>query len=324
MSIPIRFSLAVAVALSAAAAGVARAEEPDDEPAMVALRGRFRDGLERYRAGDFDEAIRVWEPLLSELGPDKGYRIAFDLGRAYESSGDASRAVERFELFLRGADSAEARGVALPELVIALRAQVRARVAALIAAHGRIAIAASLRARAVVVDAAPPRAGAFVAFVAPGRHRVTIEADDGSRDIREVVIEAGQLVSLPLALPPAPPQPARPWAPAPLATRAERRVHGGWVWGAWAATAASLALPALAYSNAAALHDQYSAPHVPTSQERSEYNLARSLAYVSWIGPLLTGSAATLLSVWYAEGVRVVVVPSVGASGGQVEVGGSF
>src|SRR5580700_3588859 len=96
-------------------AGAAHAEPADS---MTANRERFRHGMERYRERAFDEAIADWEPIYTELGPERGYRLAYDLGVAYAESGDAVRAVERLQAFVAEVDARRDRGEALEAIVL--------------------------------------------------------------------------------------------------------------------------------------------------------------------------------------------------------------
>ena len=67
---------------------------------MEQYRERFKQGMDRYKAGAPAEAIGYWEPIYRELGEQKGYRLAYNLGVAYAELGDATRAAERLESFL--------------------------------------------------------------------------------------------------------------------------------------------------------------------------------------------------------------------------------
>ncbi len=100
--VPVRTTAAL-VAVACFTALPARADEPapaDAGAELEAQRERFRVGLERYRAGAFAEAIVVWDTVYRELGPSRGYRLAFDLARAYEKFGDLTRAAECYEASL--------------------------------------------------------------------------------------------------------------------------------------------------------------------------------------------------------------------------------
>ena len=74
--------------LLALAPALARA----DDDAMAPYRERFKAGFEKYRAGAYGEALSYWEPIYRELGPEQGYRLSWNLARAHEALGDATRA----------------------------------------------------------------------------------------------------------------------------------------------------------------------------------------------------------------------------------------
>src|SRR5262249_54177668 len=109
-------NIACAACLLAAASPPARAQEaptkpppppataPDEpgeqDPTLDAQRVRFRAGMDKYRAGAFAEAIVIWEAIYRELGKEKGYRLAYNIARAYDHFGDTTRAAESYEAYL--------------------------------------------------------------------------------------------------------------------------------------------------------------------------------------------------------------------------------
>ncbi|MGD0530463.1 MAG: hypothetical protein ABSE49_35345, partial [Polyangiaceae bacterium] len=70
-----RLSELAVVACLALAAADARAVPPPattmDDP-MEQYRERFKQGMDRYRAGAPAEAVGYWEPIYRELGEQKG------------------------------------------------------------------------------------------------------------------------------------------------------------------------------------------------------------------------------------------------------------
>jgi hypothetical protein len=143
MSIRLRSSLAVCTGLLVA--GVARGAPPpatpsaQDEP-LDKYRERFKAGMDRYKAGDLTGAIAAWEPLLRELGEQKGYRLAYDLGVAYAELGDGPRAVDRLQEFLAEIEVRQSRGESLAAIVHKEEADARARLERLVpqTAHPRV------------------------------------------------------------------------------------------------------------------------------------------------------------------------------------------
>ncbi|MBV9949199.1 MAG: hypothetical protein JOZ69_20285, partial [Myxococcales bacterium] len=161
--------------LRASAAPPTWTVDPAVDP-YAGYREPFKLGLERYRAGAVAEAIGHWEPIYRELGEEKGYRLAYDLGVAYQELGDATRAAERLQAFLAEFQARDLRGEPAEPMVVKEEADARARVARLVATKGRIRIAASTPPRTARVDASEPRVAGFVAWVTPGEHKVTFGA----------------------------------------------------------------------------------------------------------------------------------------------------
>jgi hypothetical protein len=153
--------LAITATLVASASTAHAAPPPAtsmDDP-MDQYRERFKLGMDRYRAGAVAEAIGHWEPIYRELGEQKGYRLAYDLGVAYEELGDATRAAERLRSFLAEVDARRARGDTVPALVIKDETDARTRVAGLVATKGRIHVDGGPQPRAAQVDASEGDAG---------------------------------------------------------------------------------------------------------------------------------------------------------------------
>jgi hypothetical protein len=132
MSIRLRSSLALCTGLLVASAAqgapppVTPSASSQEDP-LERYRERFKSGMDRYKAGDLAGAIAAWEPILRELGEQKGYRLAYDLGVAYAELGDAPRAVERLQEFVAEIDARQARGEAVAAIVYKEAADARVR-----------------------------------------------------------------------------------------------------------------------------------------------------------------------------------------------------
>lgn len=120
----------------------AQEAEPQAQDPMSAYRERFRMGLVRYQAGNVSEAIQFWEPVYRELGAARGWRLAFNLARAYELFGDATRAVERYESFLSQVAERRQRGEVIEELIQKEEDVARAKLAEMASTKGRIVVPA--------------------------------------------------------------------------------------------------------------------------------------------------------------------------------------
>lgn len=324
-----RLSEIALVAGVALATPLARAAPPPsvaDDP-LSDYRERFKQGMDRYKAGAFTEAIGYWEPIYRELGEQKGYRLAFNIGVAYQELGDATHAAEHLQSFLAQVDARRGRGETIPPIVQKEEQDARDRVAALTASKGRIRVDPGSPPRPMQVDAMEPHVSTFVAWVNPGQHTVTFAP--GTPDAQEKTIEvhAGDLVDVAAPPPPAPtaPSPATPAPgvattpapappPSPPVTRVETEhpfspvlvyVAGGLT---VAAGIASIPLDGHAWS----LHDQYTAENPIPAGDRSSFDSARTLAYAAIGTTIGLGVVTAALATWYFAGTshhEVVVTP---------------
>src|SRR5687768_11362158 len=79
------------------------------EPARaqgVDYTAALKQGSELYEKGDKLGAIRIWERLLESLGEERGWKVLYNLGLAYESVGDPTRAVLRLDAFVKRSSTA--------------------------------------------------------------------------------------------------------------------------------------------------------------------------------------------------------------------------
>lgn len=317
MWIPTRSSLAFALAL-VLAASAARA----DDDAMAPYRERFKAGYERYKGGAFGEALSYWEPIYRELGPEQGYRLSWNIARAYDALGDATRAAERYGSFLDVAAGRRARGEAVEEIVAREEEEARARLAALAASRGRIKVRASSPPVSAQIDVGEPRLGGFVAYVTPGAHVVVFSPGTEDAERREISVEAGQEIELVAPAkaevvkpPPAPPPPRV----VREVERTERPFGVGWVVALGAVTASSVAAPIAGYVNAQSALDAFRASQKNQDDFRTQsaladsYNAARAAAYVTLAIPFVLAAATAVTTlVWLGATKRsIVLVPQI-------------
>jgi heme exporter protein D len=327
--------IALALALAAAAASAQATARADD--ALDPLRERFRTGMESYRSGRFADAILVWEAIYRELGPTAGYRLAFNLGRAYDAYGDSTRAAEHYQTYLGEVARRRERGESIEANVEKQEAESRERLEALAATKARIQVPSGDRVVLVQIDNAEPRAAGFVAYVAPGAHRIVFAP--GKDEVRrEIEVRQGELVEVPVPAPATqPPLPVKP-APAALApptttweTRTERPFSPVVVWVAGGVTVLSLVVPAVTYGSALSIKSDYDDASARDDKERlaRDYEDARSAAYVSLVAPAACAAVTAGLFAWWTFGTkesRVPVVPqaSMSAAGASLGLTGSF
>jgi hypothetical protein len=308
-----------------------------DEPAraadpLEAQRERFRAGLEKYRAGAYAEAILVWETIYDELGPEKGYRLAFNLGRAYEQFGNPTRAAESYEAYLAEVARRREASEPLEPVVEKQEGEAKERLAELGATQGRIRIAGD-RSVIVKIDGGAERIApttGLVVYVTPDREH-TITFNPGTRDEMVVrrPVEAGKQIEL---APPEPasaplPPPARTAPPAPpirFVTREERPFDASVLYVAAGVTVASVVVPIVLYANAQSAKSDYDASRRQAStndveawraaersgqRQSSDYYAARSTAYASYALPAVLAAASVGLAAFWFLGTTQTRVP---------------
>jgi hypothetical protein len=309
------------------AAALPPAPTSTDDP-MEQFRERFKQGMDRYKAGAPAEATGYWEPIYRELGEQRGYRLAYNLGVAYAELGDATRAAERLKSFLSEVDARRTRGETLATIVTKEEADAQQRIAGLVASKGRIHVEAGSPPRAAQVDAGEPRLAGFVAWVSPGEHVVTFAPGSAEQETRTLSVQAGEIVDVapttavtPAA--PAPPTLAPPPPPSPLSAspvtrrQTDHPFSPALVIAAGAITlgAGIAAIPL--HQHAASLHDQYAPDPARTASDAQAFYDARTLAYVTTGTAIGLAAVTAGLAAWYFLGTstREVVVTPGGIAG---------
>jgi hypothetical protein len=331
MRSPSRLLLALALLLGSPLAWAQDATPHDD--GLEAQRERFRAGLEKYRAGAFADAIVIWENVYRELGPEKGYRLAFNLARAYEQFGDSTRAAESYEAYVRETARRRGAGETIEDVVEKQEREAQERLAELAATKGRIRIAGD-RSVVVTIDGGAerlaPRTG-FVAYVTPGRPHV-VTFDPGTKDEHriDVQVDLGQVVEV--SPPPLEAIAPAPVAPAPLPStrfevREERPYDRSVLYVAAGVTAAAALVPVILYANASAVRSDYDAAREDASSAsasdyralanradrlEADYESARSTAYASLAIPAALGVVTLGLAAYWLFATKERRVPMAG------------
>jgi hypothetical protein len=301
MSILTRFSL---VALLLALPLPAFAQE--DDPDLSHYRDRFKQGLDRYEANDVAGALSYWEPLYRDLGPARGYRVGYNLARAYEVFGDTTRAAERYQSFLDEVRARRKNGKSLDDVAVSDEAKATARLDEITRTRGRIHVAPTSPPESVRIDQSEPRLAGFVAYVAPGAHDVVFAPGAASQHTEHVSVQAGELAEVAL--------PQRNVIATPILHETTHHPFSPTV--LWIAGVATVlvggGLTGGAYANAVILHDHYASqlPGVLSDAQIRDYNSARTFAYASWAAPATLVLTSALLLVWYAAGTKHIREPS--------------
>jgi hypothetical protein len=304
-------TLACAIGFTALGARAAPDADSQDDPALAQYRERFKQGLDRYEASDVAGALSYWEPLYRDLGPSRGYRVGYNLARAYEVVGDMTRAAERYQTFLDEVKDRRASGKPVDDDVAADETKARARLDDIARTRARIRVPPTSPPESVRVDQSEPRLAGFVAYVAPGGHDVVFAPGTSHAHEEHVDVRAGQLLEI---VAPKIDEP-KPFT-SPRVTSWTDAVHRPfsptWLWVAGIATIVGGGATAGAYANAIIVHDHYvSQPpsQGPTQAQVIDYENARTVAYASWAIPASFALVTTVLAVVYAARTHHVKVP---------------
>jgi hypothetical protein len=293
---------------------VAQAARADDE-ALKAQRERFRAGMAKYEAGAYADAIVVWEQVYREIGEVTGYKLAFNLGRAYDRYGDSTRAAERYEAFVRQVAQRREGGdnLTLEPEIEKWEAEAKERLDQLAATKGRIKVTTGDRPTAVRVDASEPRLAGFTAYVEPGHHTLTFGEGKEAQKVDVSVTEGAQVevspppvnvhVNVPMPVPEKPERPEPKWE-----TRTEHPFSPSVLYATGGAALLSTLVPIVTYSNALSIRDDYEASNdkrAPNAaQLGSDYDSARSTAYATLAIPIGLAVITAGLAAWYFFGTK--------------------
>jgi hypothetical protein len=313
------------VALCLCVSSAPRVARAADDDGLALYRDRFRLGMDRYKAGSLAEAIRIWSAIYEEIGPVRGYRLSFNLARAYDTNGEATRAAERYRSFLDAVSLRRVKGEPVEPLVEHEAEEAEGRILALNQEHGRIEITTFTDATLSRVDDADPRLGAFTAYVAPGKHVVTFGPGRADAEKVEVTVAAGELVQAhpTFVQPPRDLQTLPALDPVLMTRRVKQRPFSPVVlYVGGVASLGTIVVPVLTYAHANALYSDYKVDSGPAkSNAGAQYNGARTVAYGTLAIPLGLGAITGGLVTWYLAGVQErTVAVSANAAGGSVTV----
>jgi tetratricopeptide (TPR) repeat protein len=265
----------------------------------------FQRGLDRYDAKDYAGAVALWEHLLRSLGEQRGWKVLYNLGLAHQASGDATRAIERFDAFLLRVHNLEAPsdGPIPPELA-ERRDDAAARASAIRATHGAVRAIAPRSAEVVMVrvGTAAPRAAGFTLYLAPGPHEIEIET--GTPHARRITVQVTAGGSLEVDTT----RPAPATAPTPAAPRGDQIVAQrssfptGWFVAGAGLTAASVILPVALGLRANSLRDdaeKLGPGHTGYAAAAGEFDDARDAYRASFALPAVLAAATLAIPILY-------------------------
>lgn len=181
--------IGAAVALLTPRAAQAECKQEDKETEAAA----FRQGLTKFRDGDTTGAVAIWQGLLKTLGTECGWKVLFNLGRAYEQLGSPTRAIESYQTFIRAAD----KQAELSDAELGIKRAAETSIAALKAKYGAISVPApSSGVVWVRVGLSEPQPAGFTLYVAPGSHEIEIFSRTPKARIRTIQVAAGKVTTV--------------------------------------------------------------------------------------------------------------------------------
>ncbi|MEO7111738.1 MAG: hypothetical protein ABI183_14955 [Polyangiaceae bacterium] len=310
----------LAFAITITCTHVARA---GDDSSLDPYRERFKAGLEHYRAGEYDAAITTWGAIYKALGAARGYRIAFDLARAYEANRDLSHAAEFYLAFVDQVGVRRESGDAITPFVGGEESGAIARLRELDAKQGHIVVDAGAQPVDVKIDNADPRPAGFVAYVEPGSHTITLSPGTPASTTRRIEVAAGGVFEIaPSSMTPATSALAPSLAPlAPEAAFPIRKVSNEiitrhtehpispWIVGVTGGAAlVSIIVPAAAYVSATSFQASNHLSAVENDPRnatvQSSYDKRVNTFYGTLAIPIVLGVATGALMTWYFAGAK--------------------
>jgi tetratricopeptide (TPR) repeat protein len=292
----LRTSSAIVAAFAVFVFGTTDAFAAPGDAAPDEHEAALKTGLDQYARGDYLSAIGVWEGLLTTLGPERAYKVLYNLGLAYQQVGDVTHAIERYASFV---EQVGARSDATTDLR-ARADDARARQRRLEAAHGALRVRAPAKGGLVLtrVGASAPRPAGYVLWLAPGVHDVELFVGTSEAKTIKVEVVAGKSIDVDTTM--ADPsvqvsttEPTRAPLPAERSSR--------WTLPLGAAAVVSVALPVTLLFVASAKKDDAVAlgtRHPDYAEAKSSYDDFRTAYYVSYALPAALAIAAVATMVW--------------------------
>jgi hypothetical protein len=292
-----RFAIVLFLALFPARALAAPPEAPPPPEHDLA----FRSGLEQYAHGNFVAAITTWESLLRTMGEDRGYKVLYNLGLAYQAIGDVTRAVERYVAFTT---QVERKRPVAPELEDRA-SDAQKRIDQIRSTYGSVNVLAPKRGGLVLtrVGTAEPRAAGYVVYLAPGSHVIEIAIGTDRLQKKSIEVEAGKTIEVDTSPPEEPAPPPVTQQPIPRPEESATPRNANWLWYGGFATFGAFSVPLLLHF--VTLRQKTDAEelgpgHPDYGPAKSDYETSRTLTFVAYALPAVV--AAVSIGGYYFSG----------------------
>jgi hypothetical protein len=304
------------IAVSFAAATAYAQEQPTPPPSpesskLEQYRAELRTAAADYHAGRFAEAIIRYQKVYAAIGSHDGYRIAFNLARAYEAHGEPRLSAESYQTYLDEVARRRAEGETIEGNVLDQENEAKERITELTNRLGRIHVLASADRTIIArIDQGAARIAEFVVFVDPGKHTVTFGTDPKSPHV-DVDVKAGGSLDV------EPPKPEPLVPPQPRVNYEKRIEHPFSKWVpivAGGVAVVSVVVPIVTYANALSTKSDYynaraSGDRDGATSLHNDYDNAKGTAYASIAVPAIFAAGAIALGAWWYLGEREVLVP---------------
>jgi tetratricopeptide (TPR) repeat protein len=309
---------------------VAGAAPAEAQPAPAAAPPDHPDDLEEafrlYEQGKYLEAARLWEQALAIAGEEKGWRLHYNLGLAYQAAADATAAVEHYESFIR---RVAAETAALPPELEERREDAAARVRALQKANGAVSLPRSQEGVTVRIDGGTARPAGFTAYLPPGHHVLEVTGPTGAVRRWEVDVRAGEPANVDTSDPAPPPAPPPPAPPTVIVKPVEEPPSYpiALVLVGVGVTGLGFILPGVLYDKAAdqrATADELGPGHTGYADALDEFESARTAYQISYVLPAALGVATAGIAIWGAVHVASWEPADASVSAAVVPGGGAF
>jgi hypothetical protein len=285
------------------------------QPAAPEQDAAFRNGLDQYTHGNNTGAIATWESLLTTMGEERGYKVLYNLARAYQAIGDITHAIERYRAFVKQVGAR----TDVPKELAERAADAQSRVEQLERSYGAIRMNAPTHGGLVLtrVGSSEPRAAGYVVWLAPGRH--DLELFVGTDHVKKLTVEVvpGKTLDIDTSPPEEPPSPAPVVNPPPPAQTKSAEPpppqSNRWVWIGAAATAVSIAAPVITYVVASQKKDDATAlgrgsDGYPAA--RDSFDSWKTINYVSYALPAVLALATIGYVVFRPSPKSVALLPA--------------
>lgn len=273
---------------------------------MNKFRAQVEQGTALFQAGKPRDAISIWEQVSRVVGDERGFRLLYNLGVAYENIGDDVKAADCYDRFLyqinRRRDKRGLPPFDLPTDIGRFEKEATEHLSGIQNRYSRIrVIVAKGHTGLFRIDGGDIQMAGKDIYVLPGPHQLILEAGTQSQEVKMIVAQKGQIVEVKLDSPAEQPRSEnKPNEPPKKSPSHNPPFSAVWIGVSAGMTLASLAVPVLLRSGAQEQYDSLSStPRKQRDNSIDDYEQKKQLAYASWAVPATLGAVTLGLTGWY-------------------------